>query len=105
MRVIYFSANYPKLKNQRYAKLLFAVSDIKFSILKERYRDFLKYDLKHDKGYFLEFKDDDNLIFLLFLGQDGHLFSTLRHNTIKNRHIYANSIGHLFEIKVSNDEK
>lgn len=106
MEKIKFSHNYPKLKNNRHAYLLNVstiVTDDKFfsSMLYEY--DTTYYDREGNKRNY-PLINNMNYLLLLFLGEDGSLFTTIRKYEFKKHYYYQQRINNLFEIEVDEED-
>jgi hypothetical protein len=94
---IKFSHSYQKLKGDKKAKLL-AIFIAEYSELSS---SFLEYDTRYfDDGelkyYFLT---DGKYLVLLFQGNQGNLFTTVRSYTDKKSAYYKMNVGQWFEIE------
>ena len=99
MRQIKFNNNYPKLHRQKTAKLLMCISDLPENLLRTKYADLYFYDTLRDDGKFYQaWQAGQKFLLLLFLGDKGLLFTTLRPDNIENRDQYADFVGADFEI-------
>lgn len=96
---IKFNNAYPKLHGQKTAKLLMCLSDIPEKLLRTKYNDLLEYDtLRNDGSFYRSWYAGQKFLLLLFLGDKGILFTTLRADNDENRNKYAGLIGAEFEI-------
>lgn len=96
---IKFNNNYPKLHNQKHARLLMCLSDIPEKLLRTKYRELLFYDTQMSDGRFYQsWTVGQKYLMLLFLGDKGILFTTFRTDNEENRDKYAGAIGEVFEI-------
>lgn len=99
MPKIKFNNNYPKLNGQKSAKLLMCISDLPERLLRTKYEDLLFYDTRRDDGKFYQaWQAGQKFLLLLFLGDKGLLFTTLRTDNEENRDKYAGFVGVDFEI-------
>lgn len=99
--VIKFDCNYPKLCNQAHAKLVWIdeIRDCDFILKYPHLKALFEYDTKQPDGKFCSIKRGDYLL-LLFVGDKGIMFSTVRRDNPSNRSKYINKIGKLFDIEV-----
>ena len=96
---IKFNNDYPKLHGQKRAKLLMCLSDLSENLLRHKYRDLFLYDtLRNDGAYYQKYYVGQKFLLLLFLGDKGILFTTLRADNDENWDKYAGAIGEEFEI-------
>lgn len=96
---IKFNDNYPKLHGQKSAKLLMCLSDIPEKLLRTKLRDLFFYDtLRNDGKFYQSWHVGQKFLLLLFLGDKGILFTTLRADNDENRDKYAGAVGEEFEI-------
>lgn len=99
MREIRFNNNYPKLCGQKQAKLLMCISDIPEKLLRTKYEDLFFYDTLRDDGKFYQaWQAGQKFLLLLFIGDKGFLFTTLRTDNEENREKYAGFVGVDFKI-------
>lgn len=94
MLEIKFRKNYPKLWNQTSAILI----DINFRNRKFLHKDFIEYDTKSDDGTYYNLSSG-MLIQLVFIGNKGIPFCTIRRWTPGKANYYAEQLGKDFEIK------
>lgn len=100
IKKIKFDNNYPKLKNQKQARLIAAFTDVTETILSYKFPDLLLYDTKRDDGRYYKIDKGETYILLIFLGVDGFLFTSLRRQNKENLEKYCDSIGDLFSLIV-----
>lgn len=95
MNIIKFNRNYKKLHNQKRAELVYKcfVSGDEFK------KEFIEYDT--DNKYKIDKKG--LYIYLLFVGNKGIPFTTLRTKNIDNEIKYANAIGTEFKIIIEGE--
>ena len=96
MKQIKFSSNYPKLWNQREARLL-AVLVLTQKDLNE---DLIEYDTKNINGEYYKLPETD-LIQLVFIGDKRIPFCTLRRWTEEKLIYYHDLIGEYFEVVIT----
>lgn len=96
---IKFSHEYPKLWGQYSARLL-EVNDTEY---KNLHPDLIEYDTKYNGGYYPLPKV--RLIQLIFLGDKGIPFCTIRRWTPQKHRYYESAIGKIFEIEIKGDRK
>lgn len=101
---IKFDCNYPKLCNQAHAKLVWIdeIRDCDFILKYPHLKALFEYDTKQPDGKFYNIKRGDYLL-LLFVGDKGIMFSTVRRDNPSNRSKYINKIGKLFVVEVKSD--
>lgn len=97
---IVFNNKYPKLHEQKTARLLAVITGFSGELLQSRFPDFVFYDTLRDDGRYYNIKSDESYILLLFEGEKGILFSTFRKDNEENFVKYNPSIGQLFKIKI-----
>lgn len=96
---ILFDNDYPKLHGQKQAKLLMSIGDVSEALLRTKFADLLDYDTQRSDGkFYRSWQVGEKFLLLLFLGDKGILFTSLRKNNEENRNIYNNSVGDIFEI-------
>lgn len=101
-KIIVFNNNYPKLHNQKSAKLLAVFRDIKGELLLTKMLDLVLVDTLKDDGSFFQLYNSITYMLLLFQGDKGIMFSTIRKDTHVNQEHYCDSIGDVFDIVVVN---
>lgn len=101
---IKFDCNYPKLCNQARARLVWIdeIRDCDFVLKWTALKALFDYDTKRPDGTQKNITRGDYLL-LLFVGDKGIMFSTLRRDNPSNRSKYINKIGKLFDVEVKND--
>lgn len=101
---IKFDCNYPKLCNQAHAKLVWIdeIRDCDFTLKYPHLKALFEYDTKRPGGKLYNIKRGDYLL-LLFVGDKGIMFSTVRRDNPSNRSKYINKIGKLFDVEVKSD--
>ncbi len=97
---IRFDNRYPKLHNQKHARLVMVIQDISGEMLLKKYPDFTGWDSRRDDGRYYDIKPEENYMLLLFIGDKNIMFSTLRKQNEENAILYAESVGEMYEIKV-----
>lgn len=106
MKTIKFANRFPKLHNQKTATLLMALTDLPENVLRNKYSALWLYDTLCDNGTFYQsWRAGQNFILLLFLGDMGIMFPTLRTDNEENRNKYCESIGEIFNIEVEEHEQ
>lgn len=100
VKEIKFDNNYPKLKNEKVARLIAVFNDMTGVLLKQKFPDLMFYDTERDDGRFYFIDRNETYMFLLFLGANGNLFSSIRKQNPENIAKYNDSIGDLFHLKV-----
>lgn len=100
MEILKFKDNMPKLCNQRKATLVY--HNVITVIGLEKYKYLLKYDLYKSDGDIFPIDKSQYYLILLFVGDKGIMFSTLRKYNSENVAKYAD-IGKEFLIEVEND--
>jgi len=101
---IMFDNNYPKLHNQKTARLLACFNGITGDVLKEKFDQFLIYDTFRDDGKFYGVDFSKEYILLLFVGDKNILFSTFRKANNENINKYNDTIGEEFNIIIMEDK-
>lgn len=97
---ITFNNNYPKLKGEKFARLIAVFNDMTGELLRHKFPDLMLYDTERDDGRYYHIDKNETFIFLLFLGGNGNLFSSLRKQNAENIAKYNNSIGDIFRLKI-----
>lgn len=97
---IRFDNHYPKLHNQKHARLVMVIQDISGEMLLKKYPDFTGWDSIRDDGRYYDIKPEETYMLLLFIGDKNIMFSTLRKQNEGNAILYAESVGELFEVVV-----
>lgn len=97
---IKFNNKYPKLKGQRHARLIAAFNGMTSELLRNKFPDLMFYDTERDDGRYYNIEDGETYILLLFLGDKGNLFTSLRKQNDENVAKYNDSIGELFNIVI-----
>jgi len=92
---ISFSHNYPKLWGQNTARLIYVCVINRKSLPPE----LIEYDTKTEKGTHYELPNG-KLIQLVFLGNKGIPFCTLRRFTETKLEYYKDLLGEVFEVKI-----
>lgn len=94
MKQIKFSKEYPKLWGQTKARLVAVILIDAASIG----QDLLDYDTKDIKGEYYMIPRSGYLLQLIFVGNKGIPFCTLRRHTPEKETYYRDLMGHNFEI-------
>lgn len=97
---IRFDNHYPKLYNQKHARLVMVIQDISGEMLLKKYPDFTGWDSRRDDGRYYDIKPEENYMLLLLVGDKNIMFSTLRKQNQKNAKLYAESVGEMYKIEV-----
>ncbi len=105
LREIEFNNDFPKLHNQKAARLLMVIQDISGELLCNNFYYLMKYDSLRSDGLLYNIKPDENYMLLLFLGDKNILFTTLRKQNEKNVELYAESVGVVYDIKIKPTEE
>ena len=92
---IKFSSNYPKLWGQKEAILLF----VKIINQEQLTEDLIEYDTKNSKGEYYKLPKTD-LIQLVFLGNKGIPFCTLRRYTPMKLKYYKDCVDKVFDVVI-----
>lgn len=100
MKIICFDNNYPKLNNQKHARLVFVIQGLLGEMLLKNFPDLTYYDTLRDDGVYYDIKNDESYMLLFFIGEKGIMFSTLRKQNEENAILYAESIGENYKIKI-----
>lgn len=100
LKQIRFDNHYPKLHNQKHARLVMVIQDISGEMLLKRFPDLTFYDSMRDDGRYYDIKSEENYMLLLFIGEKEIMFPTLRKQNKENAELYAESVGEMYEIKV-----
>jgi len=95
MNQIKFSHNYPKLWNQQLAVLESVKKLVAGSTL---HPDLIEYDTKTSGGKYYKLPQTGFLIQLIFWGNKGIPFCTLRRHTPRKEEYYRSKIGQRFEL-------
>ena len=97
---IKFDCNYPKLHNQKEARLVMVIQEISGEMLLHAFPDLTFYDTLRDDGLYYGIRPDFEYMLLLFVGDKNIMFPTLRKQNEENAKLYAESIGEIFKISV-----
>ena len=97
---IVFNNNYPKLHGQKHARLLAVFTGITSDILTNRFPDLMFYDTRRDDGRFYKIDEGEKYILLLFEGDKGILFTSLRRDNEENFVKYNTAIGQFFKVRI-----
>lgn len=97
---IRFDNHYPKLHNQKHARLVMVIQDISGERLLKQFPDLTFYDSMRDDGRYYNIKPEENYMLLLFIGDKDIMFPTLRKQNEENAILYAESVGELYRIEV-----
>ena len=100
VKEIKFDNNYPKLFNQKHAKLLMVINDLSGEVLKNKFPSFVYYDSIRDDGKLYAIDKSEKYMLLLFWGDSGTIFTTLRKQNPENTAKYNDSIGDLFRLEI-----
>ena len=105
VQTIKFNNNYPKLFGQNHAQLLMVINDLSGEILKNKFPEFIRYDSTRDDGKLYAIDKSEKYMLLLFWGNSGVPFTTLRKYNPENAEKYNNAIGDIFEIEIEEPAK
>ena len=97
---IRFDNHYPKLHNQKHARLVMVIQDISGEMLLKKYPDFTGWDSIRDDGRYYDIKPEETYMLLLFIGDKDIMFPTFRKQNEENAALYSESVGELFEVVV-----
>lgn len=100
LKEIRFDNNYPKLHNQKHARLVMVIQGLLGEMLLKNFPDLTFFDTLRDDGIYYDIKPEESYILLLFVGDKEIMFSTLRKQNQENAILYAESVGELYEIKI-----
>lgn len=103
MEILYeieFNNKYPKLHNQKRARLLAVITGFTGELLQSKFPDLMLYDTQRDDGRFFNINPDEKYILLMFCGEKGILFTTFRKDNDENFFKYNALIGQIFKIKI-----
>lgn len=100
IKEIEFDNNYPKLFGQKYAKLLAVFVGISGERLFKKMPDLMYYDTIRNDGMRTYIEPDETYMILLFEGDLGILFSSIRKSNEENTEKYCDSIGEVFSIVI-----
>lgn len=100
IKEIKFDNNYPKLKGEKAARLVAVFNDMSGQLLRQKFPDLMFYDTERDDGRFYYIDKNETYILLLFLGENGNLFSSIRKYNPENVAKYNDSIGELFRLTI-----
>ena len=104
LNVIQFDNNYPKLHNQKTARLVMVIQEISGEMLLNNFPDLTYYDTLREDGFYYDIKPELEYMLLLFVGDNDIMFPTLRKQNEENAILYAESVGDLFKITVEPTE-
>ncbi len=105
VQTIHFDNNYPKLFNQKHAQLLMVINEFSGEVLKNKFPDFVRYDSIRDDGMMYAIDKSEKYMLLLFRGNSGSIFTTLRKYNPENAEKYNNAIGEIFKIEIEEPKK
>jgi len=94
MNTIKFNHNYNKLWNQKEAVLVM----VSWSYKKTLPDNFIEYDTTYDGGQYE--LNDEKMIYLLFIGEDGIPFTSLRAFSESQLRHCQNQVGEYYEIEI-----
>jgi len=98
MNTIKFSGDYPKLWGQKSARLIY-VGYVKFGWDYDIDSKLVEYDTKKSDGSYYKLNEDTHYLQLIFLGNDGIPFCTLRRDTPEKQEYYKGKINEWFIIE------
>lgn len=100
IKQILFDNNYPKLHNQKHARLVMVIQGLLGEMLLKNFPDLTFYDTLRDDGRYYDIKPEESYMLLIFIGNKEIMFSTLRKQNEENAILYAESIGEVYNIKI-----
>ena len=100
IQTISFNNNQPKLHGQEYATLLAVFNDVPGELLHSKMPELIKYDTIRDDGKFYQLDPCGKYMILLFKGDLGILFSSIRKSNDENISKYNDSIGEVFYLDI-----
>lgn len=104
LKEIKFDNNYPKLHNQKEARLLMVIQDVSGELLNNEFYHLMKFDSLRDDGLLYNIKPEETYMLLLFVGDKNIMFPTLRKQNEENAILYAESVGEFFTITIKPKE-
>ena len=104
VKEIKFNDNFPKLHNQKQARLVMVIQEISGEMLFRNFSELLSFDTRRSDGKYYDFDWEKEYMLLLFVGDKDIMFSTLRKQNEENAILYAESVGDLFKITVEPTE-
>ena len=102
---IIFNNSYPKLKKEKFARLIAVFNYMTGALLRQKFPDLCLYDTERDDGRFYLIDKNETYMLLLFLGINGNMFSSIRKQNPDNEAKYNDSIGDIFAIKIEKSDK
>lgn len=100
LKKISFDNNYPKLHNQTAAELLLVINDVSGAMLNTVCERVTKYDTLRGDGKYYHIENDQVFMILVFLGDKGIPFTSIRKMNQENIDKYCDSVGEVFLIDV-----
>lgn len=100
LKTITFDNNYPKLNNQKEARLVMVIQEISGEMLLNNFPDLTFYDTLREDGLYYDIKPELEYMLLLFVGNKNIMFPTLRKQNEENAILYAESVGEMFKISI-----
>lgn len=100
LKEIRFDNNYPKLHNQKHARLVMVIQGILGEMLLKNFPDLTFFDTLRDDGIYYDIKPEESYMLLLFVGDKEIMFSTLRKQNEEKAILYAESIGEVYKLKI-----
>ena len=100
LKEIRFDNNYPKLHNQKHARLVMVIQGILGEMLLKNFPDLTFFDTLRDDEIYYDIKPEESYMLLLFVGDKEIMFSTLRKQNEENAILYAESIGEVYKLKI-----
>ena len=103
IKSIEFNNNYPKLHNQTAAELLLVINDVSGAMLNTICEHLTKYDTLRGDGKYYHIENDQVFMILVFLGDKGIPFTSIRKMSQENIDKYCDSVGEVFLIDVKEE--
>lgn len=100
LKKISFNNDYPKLHNQATAELLLVINDVSGAMLNTICERVTKYDTLRNDGKYYHIDNNQDFMILVFLGNKGIPFTSIRKMNQENIDKYCDSVGEVFLIDV-----
>lgn len=100
VKSILFDNNYPKLHGQKRAVLCGAITGMTPQFLRDMFPGLIEHDTKRDDGRFYHIIENGVYMLLIFIGDKGIMFPTLRKQNEENLNFYGAARGEEFEIVI-----
>lgn len=100
IKQILFDNNYPKIHNQKHARLVMGIQGLLGEMLLKNFPDLTFFDTLRDDGIYYDIKPEESYMLLLFVGDKEIMFSTLRKQNEENAILYAESVGEVYRLKI-----